>query len=82
MDNPSGNNGWNEHKLAVYGKLDNLDEKIQHNTNTNAKQYDILKEIRESIGDMHGDMKVFKFKIAGIASVLSAIVAFIMKHLG
>ena len=92
MANTDGNNGWNEHKLAVYQRFDQLNEKIEHNAQTNAKQFEVLNNIQSTLGDIKGDIKVLaekdeslsnlvKAKIAGISAVISGIGALILKHL-
>ena len=75
-------NGWSKHEKAVYQFHDATNKKFDKLDKTNEKQFDMLGTINKSIGDMHGDLKVFKFKIAGLSAVVSTIIAFLSRHLG
>lgn len=64
-------NGWNEHKLAVYTRLDSIDE-------TNKTQTKALEVIGESIGDMRGELKVFKTNIRWTVTIVTIIMSSII----
>ncbi len=73
---------WDKHKNAVYQFHTNTEKKFDRLDKTNEKQYKKLDDINTSIGDMRGDLKVFRVKIYGLSAAVSAIVAFVSRHLG
>jgi len=67
MNKADDGNGWNEHKLAIYQRLDTIDI-------TNQKQTEVLEKIHNSQNDIKTELKVFKSNMKYVIGIGTAIV--------
>ena len=62
------NNGWAEHKLHVYGELENIKKE-------NTKQTQTLKAITDSIGDMRNELGIFKTNVKWTVTIVTILIS-------